>query len=137
MKFLTIVLAFMPSILYAQYDFYGKTCSAKDDPSACCLYVENDEYLSPKLEGIIAYTNTGQPIKGMKVELHSENWGKLLDVSYTDANGHFSFRRSTPGKYYIIHGKTGYSTTKAIIRVTPKAKQCAVLITEGCLPPKS
>jgi hypothetical protein len=94
------------------------------------------EYVAPKLEGIIAYTNTGTPAGKLKVELYSQNWEQLIDTTYTNSKGYFVFSKSHPGKNYIIHGKPGVYSIKAIVIVSTKENKCPVLITEGCIPPK-
>lgn len=83
------------------------------------------------LKGFIGYTNTGTPIRGMKVECFVDGWKKRVASTKTDSNGNFSFPQLPEGKYHLKASLRGYFSIKTIVTTTKGSKNVLSLITEG------
>lgn len=53
------------------------------------------------LSGLVAYTNTGQPARGVLIERRSRDWKRVVEHRTTDTQGRFAFGPVSDGKYYL------------------------------------
>lgn len=87
------------------------------------------------LKGFAAYTNTADPIEGMKIEVFVIGHKEPMAVTTTDSNGNFYFPHLQEGKYKLKSRKPGWSTNAVHIRVTRNSKDFIDICTEYIGPP--
>lgn len=87
------------------------------------------------LKGFAAYTNTGTPTEGMKIEVFVIGRKEPIAVTTTDSNGNFFFPHLQEGRYKLRNSKPGWSTDVIPIRVTRKSKDFIDICTEILGPP--
>jgi len=87
------------------------------------------------LRGWVGYTNTGEPIDGMTIEVFTQLGEPPLETTVTDSAGGFSSPKLRPGKYFLKG--TRKLNDKYVIRaddtitVTTQSKGIACLVAEA------
>jgi len=86
------------------------------------------------LKGWIGFTNTGHPVRKMRVECFTDGWKRLVGATTTDSSGHFSFLDLPEGHYQLKASKRGVFTIKSVVSSSKKSSNVLSLVAEACDP---
>ena len=104
----------------------GKVYQASNGES-----VEDDGTIGNPPHGWVGYTNTGDPIPGMVIELLTFDGKTHIASATTDASGRFSFPKLKNGTYYLIGTKTGYYTIRNVLHLSGRSNAIVCLVDEA------
>jgi len=83
------------------------------------------------LAGLIAFTNTGDAVTGMRIECFTQRGRHRIGTTYTDASGHFSFPKLPEGRYLLKASMHGVITIRTTVNTTKKSKNTLQLVAEA------
>lgn len=83
------------------------------------------------LKGFVGYTNTGTPVKNMKVECFVGESKVPIAVTSTDVSGNFSFPELKEGQYRLKASKKGCFPIETVVRTRRTSNNSLSLVTEA------
>lgn len=84
-------LALIASLLFAVH-VYGQSSIRNCSEGSSVAY---------PLRGWVGYTNAGEPISGMSIEVFTKLEEPPVETTVIDSAGEFSFPKLRPGKYFL------------------------------------
>ena len=82
------------------------------------------------LHGWVGYTNTGEPIPGMRIQVISARNGDRIASTITDSKGQFSFPHLVAGKYRLLGTKRHYFTINETVETSKGSDAMICLVAE-------
>ena len=84
-----------------------------------CGCTSDMEDATGSIYGVVSYSNSAEPVKGVGVELYNARSMSLLLRTTTSDDGSYSFEELTSGDYYLQVVSEGYETASYSVSVEP------------------
>ncbi len=84
-----------------------------------CGCTSDMEDATGSIYGVVSYSNSAEPVKGVGVELYNARSMSLLLRTTTSDDGSYSFEEITSGDYYLQVVSEGYKTASYSVSVEP------------------